>query len=361
MATSSTVWWGSTHRSPWQVSGDVDQRVARECGQHVIEKPDSGGDRRGAGAVDRHAAVDLRSRRCAAARGPCRPGSLAAAPAPRPGPAAAGRWTSGVAGLIRMRAGELGVRRGADDQALGDQPSRPAPGPARRTSSSRKLVHEGRTPMPAAVSAAAIRSRSATVAAAVARISSTILERHLGQRRRGRRDARRQPDRVDLGGQRLGCEDVADARPRQRKGLGHAADHHRVVALEHQRRAIDAAELEVGLVDRQQPAELVRTRRSVAVGAGGIVGTAHVPQLGAVGFVGDRAAGQPHGHVVDRVPRPPCERAIARSQRQLGTHIQRLVGARGGDDQVGRVSGVLRQQRPQPAVGGVRVGLHQHP
>ena len=33
-------------------------------------------------------------------------------------------------------------------------------------------MHDGRTPMPAAVSAAAIRSRSATVAAAVARISS---------------------------------------------------------------------------------------------------------------------------------------------------------------------------------------------
>ena len=101
---------------------DVDQRVARECGEHVVEKSDSGGHGRGAGAGDRDAAVDrgLRGHALHTRR---------AIRAARPG---AGRRAQGVQQQVVGRGGrradpdalgQLGIRRGADDQALGGQAS----------------------------------------------------------------------------------------------------------------------------------------------------------------------------------------------------------------------------------------------
>ena len=259
---------------------DVDQRVARERGQHVVEKADSGGDGRGAGAVDRHAAVDLRSRTCAARR--------AGDPARLAG-AGAGRRAEGVQQQVVGRG-----RRGADPDRLG-----PARDPTRCARSGPRRVSRSASAWPGSCDVEQQEvgargphpdARGASAPPPCGRARPRWRPRLRASRRRSRAPSRPAPPRstrspagsrigVQLGCQRLGREDVADPRPGQRKGLGHAADHHRVVALAHQRGAVDAAELEVGLVDREQTAELGELVLG-AVRAGGIVGAAHVAQPG---------------------------------------------------------------------------------
>jgi hypothetical protein len=45
MPTSSTVWCWSTWKSPVGATVEVDQAVAAEQVEHVVEEPDAGADR----------------------------------------------------------------------------------------------------------------------------------------------------------------------------------------------------------------------------------------------------------------------------------------------------------------------------
>ena len=60
MPTSSTVWWPSMCRSPLALDVEVDQAVARDLVEHVVEEADAGRELRGAAAVEVDADADLR-------------------------------------------------------------------------------------------------------------------------------------------------------------------------------------------------------------------------------------------------------------------------------------------------------------
>ena len=52
MPLSSVVWWPSMCRSPLHAKRQIDQAVAGELLQHVVEEADAGGDVVAAGAVE---------------------------------------------------------------------------------------------------------------------------------------------------------------------------------------------------------------------------------------------------------------------------------------------------------------------
>jgi hypothetical protein len=60
MPTSSTVWWASMCRSPLGLDVEVDQAVADDLLEHVVEERQTGGDRALAAAVEVDGDADLR-------------------------------------------------------------------------------------------------------------------------------------------------------------------------------------------------------------------------------------------------------------------------------------------------------------
>ena len=108
------------------VQVEVDQRVRRERGQHVVEHADAGRDRRAAGAVERRPGSGCRSRACAA-----RPRRCAPAPPPRraagaAAPSASSRRSSsaGVAALMRIDVASSGSAKVRTTDALLEQLAR---------------------------------------------------------------------------------------------------------------------------------------------------------------------------------------------------------------------------------------------
>jgi hypothetical protein len=59
MPTSSTVWWPSMCRSPWAVDLEVDQAVAGDLVEHVVEEADAGRELGAAAAVQVEGDADL--------------------------------------------------------------------------------------------------------------------------------------------------------------------------------------------------------------------------------------------------------------------------------------------------------------
>ena len=153
---------------------EVDQRVRRKRRQHVVEHADPGGDCRPARRRRGRCGSGCPSRACAARSRPFAPAPSCAAGAGAAAPSAASRRSSsaGVATLMRIESRKQRICERAHDQALLEQLAR-----ERLRRPAEVDEHEVRARVRHRVARrraepAAIRSRSAHVARACARISS---------------------------------------------------------------------------------------------------------------------------------------------------------------------------------------------
>ena len=186
----------------------------------------------------------------------------------------------------------------------------------------------------------------------------------LGQRPHGQGvgeagDAPGRSDRLELARDRGRRQQVADAGAGQRERLRQRAHDHHVVALPHQPRQVGSAELDVGLIDHDQTAVSVgHVARRVL--AGGVVGRADPGQARALGPVGEHAAGQRGGTLVEAVAGLPRVGRVAARQRQERAQDEPLVGARRGHDLVGREARVLGDRLAQPQVARVGIAVDRN-
>ena len=304
-----------------QVAGagqaEVDQRVEGERGQHVVEEADAGRDRLRPSPSSGHSAVDLRLRRApldapGAGAGRRRP----ARPAPRAPSASSSEVVVVRRALTRDPQAVRQRRRRCEPRCPCAPAAASGAAPARPGRQNRKLVHDGGTPAePRSAGRHAVRARPPSRPPRAHLVG--MLQRHLGQRRRDEEMPAGQPDRVELGGQRGGREDVADPGPGQREGLGQRAHHDRVVALADERREVGAAELDVGLIDHHAVRRTADSAASPARPRRWDCGDCTPTSAWRRRARRRGAAGQPHGHVVHRSTAAGAKAPVARAQRQL--------------------------------------------